>query len=186
MFFGPLFQPVKIVLSLDSAILSITNPSGFVSSANLISTSSVLVHPCCREKGGGRQGHGLCLLGCGSCQPADSGGPSLPPRCLCHQTGNTWPSYSGHRGFVEGISWIAPPCPWWQAPPCPSCSSYPLGPESRRAHSSRELLLAPKDALYILLSTALYLRICRRLLSNLPACPYWDLMFCSPSQDVGC
>ena len=43
--FGPLFQPVKIFLSLDPAILSMNNPSGFVSTPNLISTSSVLLHP---------------------------------------------------------------------------------------------------------------------------------------------
>lgn len=67
MFFSPLFQPVKIFLSLDSAILSINNPSGFVSTANLISTSSILLHPSCRKNGWGDKVKGWALGYCWRC-----------------------------------------------------------------------------------------------------------------------
>lgn len=59
--FSPLFQPVKMPLNLDSAILPINNPSGFVSTANLISRSLILFHPRRGEKYRDGQGQGLSL-----------------------------------------------------------------------------------------------------------------------------
>lgn len=107
---SPLFQPVKIFLNLSVAVLSITNPSGFVSTANLISTSPVLLHPSCRKKSGGRV-KGWALGCCWRCSRADTEATGRPHPGLIR----------GLRGFEECVPPISTPLPLSEAPPCPSC-----------------------------------------------------------------
>lgn len=124
--FSPLFQPVKIFLNLSAAIRSINNPSGFVSTANLISASSLLLHPNCRKKGGGRPSRGLSRGGTvGDVCGGDAGpivastAPVPPGRPLSLLV-------QGLRGFEECLTGITTLCPLSNTSVCPSCSCCPF------------------------------------------------------------
>lgn len=175
--FSPLFQPVKIFLNLSAAIRSINNPSSFVSTANLISASSLLLHPNCRKKGMRQTRLRLSRWGTvGVARGGDSGpivastAPVPPGRLLSllvRGRGLRRMSYLNHRttSFVKHtlLSFL---------------SSLSL--QSRNSGVwlvQGELLLARRDC-FSLFSKSPHLAACRGVFSTLPACRCWDLKFC--------
>lgn len=93
-----------------------------MSAANLISGSSVLLHPSCRKKGLRRIKSRTEPWGiAGDACRADIGAPHGFHSVCAIRQGILCLLIRGLRGFDECLTGIAGPRPLSKAPPCPSC-----------------------------------------------------------------